>query len=132
MIASLTDVSSSAQWSSIGTFIGATAQSPNDGQANTTAIVAQGDVSGAAYLCVNYTSGGFTDWYLPATWELNQCYNAAIVVNIILGSTNGFQVTAYWNSTEVTNAEWYQDFIDGSMYWTGKTANFRVRAIRRF
>jgi hypothetical protein len=60
LIASLTDVSASAKYSSItGTLIGATAQSPIDGQANTTAIVAQGDVSGAAFLCANYTSGGF-------------------------------------------------------------------------
>ena len=135
LIASLTDVSASAQYSSItGTLIGATAQSPIDGQANTTAIVAQGDVSGAAYLCANYTSGGFSDWYLPAAWELNQCYNAAFVVNTILGATNGFQFANYWSSNEYTSLNaWGQDFFNGyTGTGLGKSGNFRVRAVRRF
>ena len=141
LIASLTDVSASAQYSSItGTLIGATAQSPIDGQANTTAIVAQGDVSGAAYLCANYTSGGFSDWYLPAAWELNQCYNAAFVVNTILGATNGFQFAYYWSSTEYLNyLAWSQGFYGGGTYdyfkydyVDGKLISFRVRAVRRF
>jgi hypothetical protein len=134
LIASLTDVSASAQYSSItGTLIGATAQSPIDGQANTTAIVAQGDVSGAAYLCANYTSGGFSDWYLPAAWELNQCYNAAFVVNTILGATNGFQFAYYWSSTENSSSRaWSQNFGYGDAYNEGKGGDFRVRAVRRF
>jgi hypothetical protein len=134
LIASLTDVSASAQWSSItSTSIGATAQSPIDGQANTTAIVAQGDVSGAAYLCDNYSSGGFNDWYLPAVWELNQCYNAAFVVNTILGATNGFQFAYYWSSTEANGSyAWSQFFGTGYTYNDGKSVNYRVRAVRRF
>jgi hypothetical protein len=134
LIASLTDVSASAQYSSItGTLIGATAQSPIDGQANTTAIVAQGDVSGAAFLCDNYSSGGFSDWYLPAAWELNQCYNAAFVVNTILGATNGFQFARYWSSTEISvNSAWDQDFSHGGTNYLNKSTTFRVRAVRRF
>jgi hypothetical protein len=137
LIASLTDVSASAQYSSIDTLIGATARSLIDGQANTAAIVAQGDVSGAAYLCDNYTSGGFSDWYLPAKWELNQCYNATFVVNTILGATNGFQYQnfpTYWSSTEVvSNGAWYQNFSNGDLGTNfGKGTKFRVRAVRRF
>ncbi len=134
LIASLTDVSASAQYSSVtGTLIGATAQSPIDGQANTAAIVAQGDVSGAAYLCDNYTSGGYDDWYLPAAWELSQCYNAAFVVNTILGNTNGFQFDDYWNSTEYDNIfAWMLAFNYGSSNFRVKSATFRVRAVRRF
>lgn len=134
LIASLTDVSASAQYSSItGTLIGATAQSPIDGQANTTAIVAQGDNSGAAYLCANYSSGGFEDWYLPTVWELNQCYNAAFVVNTILGATNGFQFTHYWSSTEHSGLNaWGQNFTNGTTYFGSKSNSFRVRAVRRF
>ena len=134
LIASLTDVSAPAPYSSItGALIGATAQSPIDGQANTTAIVAQGDVSGAAYLCANYTSGGFSDWYLPAAWELNQCYNAAFVVNTILGATNGFQFTFYWSSTEnYASLAWSQDFASGIKNNYNKFYPYRVRAVRRF
>ena len=134
LIASLTDVSSSAQYSSIpGKLIGAKAQSPNDGQANTTAIVAQGDKSGAAHLCENYEAGGFSDWYLPSAWELNQCYNAATVVNSVLGSTDGFQFASYWSSTEVNyfNSVSYH-FNLGFMNANTKDNDFRVRAVRRF
>jgi hypothetical protein len=134
LIASLTDVSASAQYSTIsGILIGATAQSPIDGQANTVAIVAQGDVSGAAYLCDNYTSGGFSDWYLPAAWELNQCYNAAFVVNTILGATNGFKFASYWSSTEISlSIAWFHGFEFGYTSNNGKYVNYRVRAVRRF
>ena len=134
LIASLTDVSAAAKYSSItGTLIGPTAQSPIDGQANTTAIVAQGDVSGAAYLCDNYSSGGYNDWYLSAVWELNQCYNASFVVNTILGATDGFQFALYWSSTEFgNNSAWGQNFsIDGTDV-NGKDDDYRVRAVRRF
>jgi len=134
LIASLTDVSTSAQWSSITeTLIGLTAQSPIDGQANTTAIVAQGAVSGAAYLCDNYSSGGFNDWYLPAVWELNQCYNAAFVVNTILGATNGIRFASYWSSTELySNNAWLQGFNYGYSNIGSKYFYYRVRAVRRF
>ncbi len=134
LIASLTDVSASAQWSSItSASIGAAAQSPIDGQANTTAIVAQGDASGAAYLCDNYSSGGFNDWYLPAAWELNQCYNAAFIVNTILGAPNGFQFTYYWSSTEsLDNYAWNLYFYDGGTGYGYKYDAYRVRAVRRF
>ena len=134
LIASLADVSASAQWSSItSTPVGATAKSPIDGQANTTAIVAQGDFIGAAYLCDNYSSGGFNDWYLPAAWELNQCYNAAFVVNTILGAANGFQFAYYWSSTEYNyDGAWYQNFNYGEPYPSNKASNYRVRAVRRF
>jgi hypothetical protein len=133
LIASLTDISTSAQYSSItGTLIGATAQSKIDGQANTAAIVAQGDVSGASYLCNNYSSGGFTDWYLPAVWELQQCYNAVFIVNKILGVTNGFKFTEYWSSTETGyDKAWGLDFSYGYGYLY-KQDTYRVRAVRKF
>ncbi len=134
LIASLTNVSAGAQWSSItNVLIGPTAQSPIDGQANTTAIVAQGDVSGAAFICNNYTSGGFNDWYLPSAWELNQCYNAAFVVNTILGATDGFQFSVYWSSTEFSsNYAWFRFFSLGYTDYASKSSTSYVRAVRRF
>jgi hypothetical protein len=138
LIASLTDLGTYPQYSSITDVeIGTTAQSPIDGQANTAAIVAQGDFSGAAFLCDNYTSGGFSDWYLPAIWELNLCYNAAFVVNTILGATNGFQVYWYWSSTEVnSNIALFLNFSGaGNIYAIAafnKIDGLNVRAVRRF
>jgi hypothetical protein len=136
LIASLTDVSASVvAWSNIATtLIGTTAQSPVDGQANTTAIISQsGHTSSAAKLCDDYTSGGFSDWYLPASWELNQCYNAAYIVNNVLGAANGFQYAYYWSSTEYSiNSSWSYGFDFGYAYYLSKSNFYRVRAVRKF
>jgi hypothetical protein len=134
LIASLNDVSASAQWSSItGTLIGAAAQSPVDGQANTTAIVAQGDISGAAFICDNYSNGGFNDWYLPAAWELNNLYNAAFIINTVAGVTDLIFIASYWSSTEYDGGTaWYQNFYNGYALYANKGPLFRVRAVRRF
>ena len=143
LIASLTDLSSALPWT-IPDFqqieIGPTAQSPINGLANTNAIVAQAGAGTtyAAGLCKAYNAGGFTDWYLPASWELNQCYNAAMIVNELLGNTNGFQFSNinysyYWSSTEDGNVNaWFQYFSGGNTFGNGKNPNVAVRAVRRF
>jgi hypothetical protein len=143
LIASLTDLGSGIPWTTPDfqqIEIGPTAQSPLNGLANTNAIVAQAGAgtSYAAGLCKAYNVGGFTDWYLPASWELNQCYNAVMIVNEVLGNTNGFQFSIssgslYWNSTEASlEFSGAQDFV--SEYTTNyfKHSNFAVRAVRRF
>lgn len=87
LIASLADLDGGAgvAWSgNTNTLIGATAQSSIDGQSNTTAIVAQNNTANkAATLCDSYSNAGFTDWYLPAIWELNNLYNVAFVINSV-------------------------------------------------
>jgi hypothetical protein len=46
-----------------------------DGLANTNAIIAQNSTADrAASVCKAYLGGGFNDWYLPAIWELKQCF----------------------------------------------------------
>ena len=134
LIASLTDVGASTAWSNVTTTFIGTAESPIDGQANTTAIVGQaGNSSGAAKLCDDYVSGGYSDWYLPASWELNLCYNAAFIVNTVLGATNGFQFDYYWSSTEYdNNYAWQQYFANGYPDFFVKGNVFNVRAVRRF
>jgi hypothetical protein len=142
LIASLTDLSSGIQWTTAAfqeIEIGPAAQSPRDGLANTNAIVAQvgGGTNYAAGLCKAYNAGGFNDWYLPALWELNQCYNSVSIINAVLGNTNGFQYTYYWSSTEVANNNpWNQSFFDGGTnYGLGiniKLDNYRVRAVREY
>lgn len=48
-----------------------------DGVANTSAMVAAGIASHpAAQFCVNLNIGGYTDWYLPASLELDIAYQA--------------------------------------------------------
>ena len=138
LIASLVDLSTGTVWSNIQTtMIGTTAQSPLDGQANTNAIITQtGHTTSAAKLCDVYTSGSFSDWYLPSNWELTQCYNSVMILNTILGAANGFQFTFYWSSTEdLSNGSytWTQAFYNGGTYSATKNTNtYRVRAVRKF
>lgn len=141
LIASAVDVSPETAWSNVGeTEIGVAAQSTIDGQANTNAIIAQiGHTSSAAKICDDYVLGEFSDWYLPAKWELLQCYNSTFIVNTILGETNGFQLAAYWTSTESSiynNIAWVQNFNHGepNIYERNKdnARSCRVRAVRKF
>ena len=135
LIASLVDISTSSAWSNVTTtLIGATAQNQTIGSGNATAIMAQtGATSGAAFLCHSYAGGGYTDWYLPAIWELQQCYNSAMIVNTVLGNTNGFQFVGYWSSTESgSGSAWFEYFNYGNSSYDGKTKSYSVRAVRRY
>ena len=123
--------------------IGATAQSPIDGHAHTTAIIGQSGGGSTtdraatvfdAYTNTQTGTGVNSDWYLHAVWELNQCYNAAFVVNTILGATNGFQLSYYWSSSEnVSYVAWANNFSNGTAYGSnGKSTQYWVCAVRAF
>ena len=138
LVASLTNLATNLSWT-IPTYdnalIGSTAQSYSNGSTNTNAIIAQtgvpADTSYAAGIARLYLGGGYNDWYLPATWELNMCYNASAVVNRILGATNGFLVDFYWSSTEVGATEaWTVYFSDGTFSLIPKNTGYYVRAVR--
>lgn len=140
LIASLTNLSTALPYtipSRQSTLIGPTAQSNNNGLGNTNAIIAQTSAPAttayAAGIARLYLGGGYTDWYLPTNYELYLCYEAAFVVNKILG-VNGFTNNFYWASTEFTNTSgWYQGFNSGSQFYFGanaKSNNYYVRAVR--
>ena len=62
------------QWKTTNTTTAGTG-SPFDGAANTAAMVTAGIADHpAAQFCVNLSIGGFTDWYLPARYELDIAY----------------------------------------------------------
>ena len=146
LIASLTDLSSGIQWITPafqGTLIGPTAQSPQDGFANTNALVALAGAGTtyAAGLCKAYNAGGFNDWYLPAINELKQIHNSLQIVNNVLGE-NRFPFSAdegvaiYCSSTEDNNNGyggriWCQDLLGGGTLKINDF-NFAVRAVRKF
>jgi hypothetical protein len=140
LIASLVDISVGSVWSNVNVLIGALAQSPRDGLANTNAIITQtGQTTSAALLCHNYSAGGYTDWYLPAVWELNQCFYSALIVNTVLGNTNGFKFNSsitYWSSTEdvVSSGAWYEAFYYGYQRDNNnqKSNLMAVRAVRKY
>ncbi len=137
LIASLTDLSNGIEWSNVTSiFIGTSAQNSIDGQANTNAIIFQpGHTSSGALLCDGYSGGGFNDWYLPALWELRDCFKSSFIVNNILGSLNGFKDDWYWSSNESTsnnNRAWQLSFAWFAVNENDKSEALRVRAVRRY
>ena len=138
LIASLTYLSASVPWT-IPAFqnvsIGAGAQDFSTGFANTNAIIAQAGGATTAYaagLAKLYLGGGYNDWYLPASWELNLCFDAATIVNKVLGTTNGFVTSQHWSSSESSNINAYgQPFTSGTAAPSAKSSSsIRTRAVR--
>ena len=137
LIASLTDLGT-AYWSNVQTEIGITAKSKTDGLLNTLAIINQaGHTNSAAKLCADYSSGGYNDWYLPAAWELKDCFNSFF--NRVLGDSNGIQTAFYWSSTEDETYPPYAYALHSIIGWeesmrfnNGKDHVANVRAVRRF
>jgi hypothetical protein len=106
-----------------GTAIGTGAQ-------NTIDIVAQaGNVaaSSAAAYASDYTYGGFSDWFLPSSDELNQMYLNRIAVG-------GFTTEIHWSSSEYSdNTARTQGFLNGNEYGTNfKSNTYYVRPARMF
>ena len=141
LIASLTDLSAGLPWTISpydALLIGPTAQSFSNGLTNTNAIIAQttapAAITYAAGIARLHNDGGFSDWYLPAAWELNMCYNSAAIVNKVLGDINGFKFntsSAYWSSTETDSANaWYFYFYYGDANDFTKNSSYNVRAVR--
>jgi hypothetical protein len=135
LIMSLEDVSANSQWSNI-TSVVSNATSDFKGENNQTSIIGQsGHTTSAAKLCDNYTGGGFTDWYLPSVFEMNQAFNAGSIVNTVLGSDS--LAGSYWTSTEINAATAYYYSCSeasvpsvGYQKSDGKSGIKKVRAFR--
>jgi hypothetical protein len=112
-----------------------------DGAANTAAMVTAGIADHpAAEFCVNLSLGGFTDWYLPARFELDIAYfnlKPSTATNSTSWGTNDYSVpkrtanntltyprqtyvTAFNTSTEtfVAATHWSSTEVDASSGWT--------------
>lgn len=109
--------------------------STTDGLANSTAM--NNSTHPAAFFCMGLTTGGFSDWYMPAQDELNVLYtNRASLPSgeeFYTASVTG--APYYWSSTQYasdTTRGVAQDFTGGIGVFNSTKANsFRVRAIRR-
>jgi len=126
LISMTSDTSASAQWGCYGSTISG-ADSTTDGAQNTIDIVnGCAEASRAARLCSDLSSGGYTDWYLPAKDQLNTLYTQRAVVG-------GFTTSNYWSSTEnSSNSAWSQYFNLGNQSNNYKNNGFYVRCIRSF
>ena len=132
LIASPSDLSQQVIWGEETFGIIGTSGTINAGFANTNAIVAGCNWTNiAAYLCDTLTSGGYTDWFLPSSQELEFMY-----LNLYLQGLGGFALNNYWSSSEVVSDEaysaWNKSFVYGwwaPMYKGNMSA---VRAARAF
>jgi uncharacterized protein (TIGR02145 family) len=139
LIVALTNQSDSQVWSNVTNQL-AGASSTWNGLANSNAIVAQpGHASSAAKLCLDYEAGGFTDWYLPAKYEINllwdNLYNVNKSLTSISGATEIFpsnNFNYYWSSSEANSSFAWGLGSGGDFGDDGKAGAGRVRAVRAF
>ena len=109
------------------------------GQANTTAMLANGDfsyvadTSGAAFFanalavgnCVSITNSK-DDWFLGSLGEMKLMYD-------ILQGVGGFDTANYWSSSGLgLTTAWHQNFYYGYQDFSSKTARIYVRPVRAF
>ena len=138
LVASLTNLAGNIVWTVPAkqtTALFPLGQSLYDGFTNTNAIITQtgapATTAYAAGLARLFAGGGFNDWYLPSMWELNMCYDAAGIVNKVLGSTNGFTGYYYWSSSEAVSSQAYVKYFQiGVQQNFNKSGVNRVRAVR--
>lgn len=122
------DQGTSIQWyNGSYTSTGATATALGTGNDNTNTIVAsQGAGSYAAKLCYDLVLGGYSDWFLPSSSELNELYINRVAIG-------GFSSNNYWSSSEsASGGAWEQFFSNGDQEPTIKNSTLYVRAIRSF
>ena len=103
----------------------------SDGRNNETVVMARVSTSGvgtypAVEYCANMTYGGYSDWYLPSTYEmyiLTQNFSAIGTL-----STNNW----YNTSTERDSSRNYVRYTgNGNETSNNKSTNYRVRCVRR-
>jgi len=74
VVGPLSTASTLLQWKTTNTATDGTS-STIDGPANTAAMIAAGAADHpAGQFCDNLVTGGFSDWYMPARYELDVCY----------------------------------------------------------
>jgi len=94
----------------------------------------------AAQFCRDLRIGGHDDWYLPSRDELMRIWMALgpnrskIPEAFKAGSTEAFDTTWYWSSTEHASSSyyaWFVGFYGGFQHYDFKYDGFGVRAVRR-
>jgi hypothetical protein len=75
----------------------------------------------AAKYCRDYRGGGYSDWYLPAQYELTDAY---------AGQRTQFQATTYWTSTQTSKSN--VKMVNMSNGTVGNSPVTSLRYIRPF
>ncbi|MFK7811567.1 MAG: DUF1566 domain-containing protein [Maribacter sp.] len=142
LVCAITDQGTNVTWGCQGTFLSGTSESIGSGASNTATIVAGCTTSGiAADIASNTTIDGYSDWFLPSRFELNQMYLHKATINTTAIANGGTAFVdpglsdRYWSSTESNgNTAWCQLFNNGLEQGLNKGAGafFHVRTVRAF
>ncbi len=116
------------------------ATDPEDGANNITAIKGKNISDYPAFKwCNDKNSGTITGWYLPASYELSDIYQAYEQLQDALTANSGtaFSATTYWSSTEVGSVGSYMNatavnFDGNRTNNTSKNTEYKVRAVHTF
>jgi predicted outer membrane repeat protein len=85
----------------------------------------------AAYWCDTLTTGGYTEWYLPAPGELHEVFNANI--QTVLKNTEKNLTHPFWTSGQIGNTlAWAYCFGNGYFHPALKYTSYIVSAIHTF
>jgi len=125
-----------APWGNVD--VSGTSTAMGFGRSNTQAIVRAlsnaGLVGQAAQVANSLVYGGFNDWFLPSSDELDWMFR-----NLRERGLGGFANATYWSSSQSASIHWTvwnQDFNNGNRTAPNhigfKNRTFRVRAIRAF
>lgn len=121
LVAESSDSINGIPWGEFGTTTGA--QSTVDGATNSALILQAGATASAVNLCTG-TINGYSDWFLPASEQLNCLYQNQ-------NALPGFMNAIYWSSTE-TDADHalFQFFDNSNVLSVFKTFYNSVRCVR--
>ncbi|KTD32470.1 hypothetical protein Lmor_2408 [Legionella moravica] len=122
------------------------ADSLTNGLANTNILENPVGQYPAAQKCLNKSSQGFSDWYLPAICELGRYVgigvdagcgltNPNLYSTLYLNNLAGFTQIYYWSSSEYssnTDNVWFQFFSNGRQNTLVKNNALPVRCVRIF
>jgi hypothetical protein len=119
------------------TTINGTSYDIGAGRKNTALILATDANAPAALACINYSSNGYTDWFLPSRGELEELKNAKKILGY---QTLNLPQDNYWSSSQYSAGAQYaggwnisgNDNDNGVGFGDGKSNNFSVRAVRAF
>lgn len=132
LICSMNDQSSAAPW---GCQYDTEANDSGifGGEENTQLILDMCTTPGiAAVLCADYTSNGYSDWFLPSIQDFSQLIGNLTVVNATLSANGGTPISlnSYWTSNESSTNNAFK--FDGYSMIVVKTDLNYVRAVRAF
>ncbi len=114
-----------------GMTTGATGFAIGTGSSNTNILITKygsSQLHAASYCKLFYSGGGYSDWYLPSLFELQEMYNRRNMLGV-------FQNGNYWSSSEFNAFQaWAINFGQSTSVpaYINKSVNASLRAVRSF